>query len=613
MHMHTKYVTELYKHLLADIRDRTEYLNWGAPVDISYEWLLIEGPKLDKQVLGYIEGREDYSNIVVPEWIKPLWDAFVAKHESSDWDSYCDSFGKAPLLRYLRQLLVFVYKAEHEPTNEQLESAQAEFEETDRSLRVWNSSFSSRNPSPCLRTARQYVGKVIYRINWSEITPKHGPGGIFPSRLPSEKSNFLTYYPTIAAVYPYDQYLWCLPSFWEDIMVGRGSKISETSDIVAKLTAVPKDSRGPRLICVHPAEAIWIQQGQRKLLEAAIKKSPLTRGKINFTDQTVNGHLALKSSRTLEYVTLDLKEASDRISTTLVRHLFGDYAADMMSCSRASSIQLLDGRVITLEKWAPMGNCLTFPVQSLIFYSLVRAGIRCRYGENCSDIYVFGDDIIFPSKYYDGALQGLLEAGLIVNSNKTFKDGFFRESCGVDAYHGIDVTPLRVKKWDTSRLDAIMSLLDLAHRCRDEWYHGVADYIYDTCRRALWTKWKVILPYGTTREHGGLFEYVPDISLRLLKKLTKVRNNRKLQRLESRTLHVRAAVSAVQMGDWYHLMDSINRLHNAGPCEDHVSDVEIGILKNSWAFKAQGYLGGTKYPIPYRTRLQYGWTPQPLS
>jgi hypothetical protein len=34
------------------------------------------------------------------------------------------------------------------------------------------------------------------------------------------------------------------------------------ADIIeAKLIAVPKDSRGPRLICVHPAESIWIQQG----------------------------------------------------------------------------------------------------------------------------------------------------------------------------------------------------------------------------------------------------------------------------------------------------------------------------------------------------------------
>jgi hypothetical protein len=106
-----------------------------------------------------------------------------------------------------------------------------------------------------------------------------------------------------------------MPTFWHDIMVTESKgRIMEKTDIVAKLTAVPKDSRGPRLICVHPKEAIWIQQGQRLKLEAAITSSNLTKGRINFTDQTVNGGLALESSKSGRLATLDLKEASDRIS-----------------------------------------------------------------------------------------------------------------------------------------------------------------------------------------------------------------------------------------------------------------------------------------------------------
>jgi len=153
---------------------------------------------------------------------------------------------------------------------------------------------------------------------------------------------------------------------------------------------------------VHPAESIWIQQGQRQLLESRIESHPLTKGKIAFTDQTVNGKLALSSSKTREFCTLDLREASDRISCSLVKALFGPHTYEWMSCSRATHVKLLDGRVIELKKWAPMGNALCFPVESLVFFSLVVAGIRSHYGENCNDVYVFGDDIIFPSKYHNG-------------------------------------------------------------------------------------------------------------------------------------------------------------------------------------------------------------------
>lgn len=615
--MHTKYVTELYKRLLADIRAKTESLNWGAPVDVSYEWLLLEGPKLDKEILAYIDGKRD-GNIPLPQWIKPLWDGFIESHlaniacraETPYSMSTLWSDDASKYLKYMRQLLVFVYKAEHEPTHEQLVQSQKDFEETDGNTGMWASHFSSGKPTPCLSTARQYVGKVIYRINWSEITPRHGPGGIFPSRRPMHKSNFTTYYERIAAYYPYDQHMWAIPSFWNELMLGDRSRyVRSEEDIVAKLTAVPKDSRGPRLICVHPAESIWIQQGQRKLLENAINQSPLTRGKVNFTDQSVNGSLALSSSDDMKYVTIDLKEASDRISCELVRYLFGDHAYAYMSCSRANKIKLLDGRVMTLEKWAPMGNCLTFPVQSLIFYSLVRAGIRCRYGVNCNDIYVFGDDILFPTEYYEGAVKGLMEAGLVVNYQKTFHRGLFRESCGVDAYSGVDVTPLRLKKWDISRLDGIMSQLDLAHRLVERGHSSVADYIYGECRRALRLRFRVKLPYSNNIMHGGLFEYVPWFGLRHLRDITTTRRNRKLQRIEARSLHVRARVERVQAGDWYHLMDSLLRIGRM-PASLTLDETELEVSRhwNSGRFVTYDYAGATEYPVPYRTRLQYGWT-----
>jgi len=568
MNTHSNQI-EWFRCLLVDI-SLSEKCPLDAPSNLAYEWLVIDAPLLEKQVLSYIEGSRA-ENPDFPEWLKPLWDIFVL-------------YKRGETLRSIRQLLLFCYKTEHEPTTQQLQEAQKAFEEVDRTVGVWNHSFSSYVlPSHTFREARRYVSSIIYRANWQEIEPSHGPGGIYPTRNPSDKSKFCTIYTKIQQYYPADQYYCGLPSFWDDHFVHeRTGQLSESECITAKLVAVPKDSRGPRLICVHPAEAIWIQQGQRQVLERCITTSYLTRGKINFTDQTVNGKLALESSKSGYMCTLDLKEASDRIGTNLVRYLFGDYVYDLISCARASSIRLLDGRVIELNKWAPMGNALCFPVQSLVFYSLVRAGIRCRYGVTCDDIYVFGDDILFPACYYEGAIGALVSAGLVPNINKTFRKGLFRESCGVDAYNGIDVTPLRIRKWDVSSVSSAISLCEVASRLRRKGFEHCSASIYKTVRKR-WGK----LPYSNNPDCQGLFEYVDRDFAWLLLNEPNCRFRQRFHKWAVRGRMLKSRCISVPNGDWYHLQDSLLRIARMG---DKQSD------------------RGTEYPDPYQVRLTYGWS-----
>jgi hypothetical protein len=567
MNIHMSMLIEAYHRLLADIRDLSG-LPLGAPDEITYEWVLKEGPKLEKHCLAYIEGRE-LEQPVFPEWLKPLWDAFILKKDGR-------------LLRLVRQVLLFCYKAEYEPTQEQLKEAQASFEETDGSCGIWSGAFKSTVPSSLLQSARRIVGRVIYRIDWREIEPNHGPGAVYPPCNPDEKTRFLTLYHSIQRKYPYDQFLWSIPSFWEEIMVTeRSGRIKESEDIIAKLVAVPKDSRGPRLICVHPKEAIWVQQGQRLKLEAAINASPITKGRINFTDQTVNGKLAMSSSVTGSLATLDLKEASDRISCDLVRYLFGDYVYDIISCARANKVKLLDGRVLVLEKWAPMGNCLTFPVQSLVFFSVVQAGIRSRYGVSCNDIYVFGDDILFPSIYYDGVIGALSSIGCVPNVGKTFYRGLFRESCGVDAYNGIDVTPLRMKKTSVDTPQDALATVNLAKRLRMQKFEHCSSFLYSAVSRRYGK-----LPFCNNPDAAGLVEYVDrDLGWLMLNE-PKLRYSNYVHQHQVPCRHVTGATISPGSGDWYHLHDSLRGISRKG---DSISD------------------RGTEYPVPYRTRLTYGW------
>jgi hypothetical protein len=569
--VHVSILIPVYKRLLADIVVLSG-VSLDAPDEITMDWVLKEGPMLDKQILMYLEGSA--SQPILPQWLAPLWGRFVITNDAS-------------YLRYLRQLLVFCYKAEYEPTKEQLEDANHVFEETDDMVGVWTSAFL-RGPNFIQSTARQIVTSVVREIarqgKFKNICPAHGPGAVFPPRKPCEKSRFLTLYRPIVEYYPYDQFFCGIPSFWTDVMVdGRNGELSEKDEIVANLIAVPKDSRGPRLICVHPAESIWIQQGQRQVLEAAIDQFPLTRGKINFTDQSVNGRLALSSSLSRELVTLDLKEASDRMGSELVRYLFGETVYGWISCSRATKVKLLDGRVITLQKWAPMGNALTFPVQSLVFWALVYASIVSRYGQYCDEIYVFGDDILYPVKYHEGVLEGLVSSGLVPNMAKTFKAGFFRESCGVDAYNGIDITPLRAKKQGINSTQDAVSYLDLAKRLRIGGYECCATFIYYMISNYLGYK----LPISNNPDSAGFVEYMDIDWVQLMLREPSMRFRRTVHTWAVPSLMVKSCNDTRYTCDWYHIQDSLLRLAHMG---DKISD------------------RGTEYSLPYRARLKYGWT-----
>lgn len=569
-------ILNIYECLLADI-SRLSGVPLGAPETITNDWVLIEGPKLDKQLLAWLEGTGEIP--VVPDWVQPLMDRLRSTMDPK-------------YLRYIRQLLLFCYKIEIEPTHEQLQEAQKAFEDSERGVEHWEAWFAANTASnqanrcsPFFTYARQIVGYVIGRIDWSTIVPCHGPGAVYPPCMPHDKSNFRTIYTTIEPHYPFTEYFCALPSYWWDHLVLGEPEMRESDTIECHLVAVPKDSRGPRLICVHPKESVWIQQGCRQSLERAISapNSPC-HGYINFHDQGVNGRLALKASIDREFVTLDLKEASDRMSCELVRHLFGDFAYNKISCSRATSVTLLDDRVMLLRKWAPMGNALTFPVQSLVFYSLVRSGIMCRYGVNCSDIYVFGDDILFPRKFWDGAVNGLVRGGFIPNMDKSFRHGFFRESCGVDAYHGIDVTPLRLRSLDPSSGSGALSMCVLAKALDKRGYLLTSDFLYRLVQQA-WGR----LPISNNPNAQGLHRYEECDLGKLLLYEKSLRFNLRFHKWQTRILLVSGVSSHAPKCGWYHIQDSLLSL------ERHY----VPIKERT---------GGLEYAVPHRERLKRGWT-----
>jgi hypothetical protein len=108
-------------------------------------------------------------------------------------------------------------------------------------------------------------------------------------------------------------------------------------------------------------------------------------------------------------------------------------------------IELSSGvkHTIPLKSFMLMGSGHTFPLQTLLFYSLAKAVVELSGSSSKVDVY--GDDIILPSRYAIRFAAVMEELGFTINSEKSFWTGFFRESCGADYTMGVDVRPFTLE------------------------------------------------------------------------------------------------------------------------------------------------------------------------
>jgi hypothetical protein len=326
------------------------------------------------------------------------------------------------------------------------------------------------------REARISLQRLFRDFDGTDITPSHGPGVVSTKEKLWEKYEWTNVSPRITEQYPFDAYFcaslghFCdrLPSFLKNV----GSK--ENS---ARVVLVPKDSRGPRLISCEPVDFQWIQQGLSRAIVRHVEGHELTKFNVFFTNQVPNQKGALLGSISGKYATLDLNEASDRVSLGLVRLLFPEPLLSQLLACRSLSTELPDGKKVQLQKYAPMGSALCFPVLALTVWSLLRAGAPDE--DTRESILVYGDDVIVPTTYVANAMRILESFGLKINRDKSCTSGFFRESCGVDAYRGIEVTPVRLRTvWSSSpSAESYTSWISYANDMYDKKYFKVYDLI----------------------------------------------------------------------------------------------------------------------------------------
>jgi hypothetical protein len=255
---------------------------------------------------------------------------------------------------------------------------------------------------------------------------------------------------------------------------------------VAMFAKVPKDIRGDRFISIEPSSLAYVQQGARFLLIERMKEQSFWSDINIFEGQQFQQNRLKQDARA---ATIDLKDASEYISLAILDLLPDDWKQLLLSARSHSMIfSIMENResmefVVNLRKFAGQGNAVVFPLQTLFFYLLLttadyyhnRTGKRQKQPK----VSVYGDDIIIHENYVQTASLILEAAGLRVNKRKSFRFPF-RESCGLDLFEDMDITPLR-RKFGTPKTSGEISaitgpMLEHIRRAKARGLNHLAEY-----------------------------------------------------------------------------------------------------------------------------------------
>lgn len=276
----------------------------------------------------------------------------------------------------------------------------------------------------------------------------------------------------------------CRDPSWSFAEKQRLSNYGEPNIVAGnRLSFVDKNATVSRVICTEPSLNMFFQLGLGKVFE---KRLARYFGIDIRTQPDKNRELARYASLTEDLCTIDLSAASDSVSLKMLEAVLPADIFQWLKLLRSPTVTLPNGEVEKLHMVSSMGNGFTFPLETIIFASVVSAvyalediplrqttcdldpkklgsrqlahlhGLYRRYGlkfpHNPSQVTwshgnfgVFGDDIIAETRAARKIIRLLNLLGFKVNSEKSFLEGPFRESCGADFYKGQPVRGVYIK------------------------------------------------------------------------------------------------------------------------------------------------------------------------
>nr|QDH91206.1 MAG: RNA-dependent RNA polymerase [Leviviridae sp.] len=311
-----------------------------------------------------------------------------------------------------------------------------------------------RVPGVARRPGRSSAEGVLHPDR-PRILPSHGPGATADGLKGNRKWQHNTWTVRLDEVFSIADFMLANYSFLEEL--AEVDVLEPESEIPVKVVSVPKTQKTPRIIAQEPTVMMFMQKGIQKLLYEKVERDNLLKAFIGFKDQVPNQELAREGSLTGELATLDLSDASDRVSCLHVEDLCHGhpFLLRALMAVRSTKADVQGIGVIPLSKYASMGSALTFPLEAMVFLTLCFLGIEKElkrpltprdFHRYVGKVRVFGDDIIVPVDCVNSVIEVLESFGMKVNRHKSFWTGKFRESCGREYYDGEDVSIVRVRQ-----------------------------------------------------------------------------------------------------------------------------------------------------------------------
>jgi hypothetical protein len=234
-----------------------------------------------------------------------------------------------------------------------------------------------------------------------------------------------------------------------------------------EVSTVPKSFKAVRVICPDTVLGGFLSRGLGKLIQ---KKLKLSAARIDITTaQEKHKRLAQKGSVTGNICTIDMSKASDSFVWEHIERLMPKSWHKILKVIRTGSVKVAGHGRVELQSYMLMGSGHTFPLQTLLFWAMTKAVVELMGSE--APVSVYGDDIIAPARYSRQIIVSLNKLGFVINREKSFVEGDFRESCGGDYYAGVDVRPFLPEHTTDSveRLELLALLHTWANGLTERW------------------------------------------------------------------------------------------------------------------------------------------------
>jgi len=410
----------------------------------------------------------------------------------------------------IRQLTLMFGKVLVPCSEERVRAAMKSFIECEQEIRTIDARLSEIDYSEFRRVAKVLFGEMLSDLDQQvfdrdTIVPKHGPGATADKLRGNSKYRQSTWPSRLQEHFPMEEFLVPNSSFWGEL--GEVDLLEPGQEIPVKVIPVPKTLKTPRIIAVEPTAMQYAQQALAERIQDLVHEDDNLRALIGFRYQPPNQRMARKGSQFGRLATLDLSEASDRVSNQLVREMLIDYPhlLGAVDACRSRKADVPGYGVQRLAKFASMGSALTFPIEAMVFLTICFLGIERGLNRPLRPqdvptfrgrVPVYGDDIIVPVNNVESVVSMLEHFGAKVNTGKSFWNGKFRESCGKEYYAGEDVTIVRVRQVPpTRRTDAtgVISYVSLRNQLYEHGYWQTCKWLDEEIRELI-RHFPVVLP-----------------------------------------------------------------------------------------------------------------------